>query len=123
DPSLWTLKSGVPRSASSNVDPSRNPNFYDVVYLTNSNKGTADYLSLVLTKPFNDAFSGNFGVVLGHATDVNPGTSSQAASNLNKTAVTNPSEDVASSSSYEVRKRVLASLTWQHRFFGDYTTS
>jgi len=123
DPSLWTLKSGVPRSASSNVDPSRNPNFYDVVYLTNSNKGKADYLSLVLTKPFNDAFSGNFGVVLGHATDVNPGTSSQAASNLNKTAVTNPSEDVESNSSYEVRKRVLASLTWQHRFFGDYTTS
>ena len=100
-----------------------NPKFYDVVYLTNSNKGKADFLSLMLTKPFNDSVSGNFGIVLGHATEVNPGTSSQAASNLNKTAVTNPNEDVASSSSYEVRKRVLASLTWQHRFFGDYTSS
>ena len=100
-----------------------NPNFYDVVYLTNSNKGSADYLSLMLSKPLSNNWFGRFGVVVGHATDVNPGTSSQAASNLNKTAVTNPNEDVASSSSYEVRKRVLASLTWQHKFFGDYTTS
>lgn len=101
----------------------QNPNFYDVVYLTNTNKGKADFLSLQIAKPFNENLSGRFGVVLGHATDVNPGTSSQAASNLNKNAVTNPNEDAVSSSSYEVRKRVLASLTWQHRFFGDYDTS
>lgn len=101
----------------------QNPNFYDVVYLTNTQQGKADFLSLQIAKPFNQNWFGRIGVVLGRATDVNPGTSSQAASNLNKNAVTNPNEDIASISSYNVSQRVLASLTWQHRFFGDYATS
>ncbi|MER3547062.1 MAG: Oar protein, partial [Rhodanobacteraceae bacterium] len=101
----------------------QNPNFYNVVYLTNTNQGSADYLSLMVSKPFNNSLSGRFGIVLGRSTEVNPGTSSQAASNLNNNAVFNGNENVASRSIYSVPKRVLASLTWQHKFFGDYTTS
>jgi hypothetical protein len=34
----------------------------------------------------------------------------------------NPNTDVARTSNYSVPQRVLGSLTWQHRFFGDYIT-
>jgi hypothetical protein len=101
----------------------RNPNYYDVVLLTNSSKGKADYLSLTLDKPFNETLFGSLTAVFGRATEVNGGTSSQAASSLNKNAVYNPNEDVASPSNADVRERLLASLTWQHHFFGDYLTS
>ncbi|SRR5579883_2890160 len=101
----------------------QNPNFYNVVYLTNTNQGSADYLSLMFSKPFNNNLFGKFGIVLGHATEVNPATSSQAASNLNNNAVFNGNENIATRSIYSVPKRVIASLTWQHKFFGDYNTS
>ncbi len=113
-------KSGQPYTIAACL---QNPNFYNVVYLTNTRYGSADYLSLMLTKPFGQGFFGNFGIVLGRSTEVNPGTSSQAASNLNNNAVANGNEDVASRSIYAVPKRVIASLTWEHRFFGDYVTS
>ena len=34
----------------------------------------------------------------------------------------NPNTDVAATSNYSVPQRVIGSLTWQHRFFGDYLT-
>jgi len=100
-----------------------NPNFYDVVLLTNSNEGKADYLSLTLRKPFNENLFGSVSAVFGRATDVNSGVASQATTSLNNNAVYNPNEDKASPSNYDVRQRLLASLTWQHKFFGDYSTS
>ena len=103
--------------------PNRNPKYYDVVYLTNTNKGMANYLALQLSKPFGDDWFGSIGFVTGHATEVNPGTSSQAASNLNKSVVLNPNEDVASPSNYSFKRRVVSSLTYQHHFFGDYLSS
>lgn len=110
-------------TGASGTAPNRNQNFYDVVLLTNSSKGKADYLSLTLRKPFNSELSGSISTVFGRATDINSGTSSQAASSLNKNAVFNPNENVASPSNYDVKQRLLASLTWQHSFFGDYATS
>ena len=101
----------------------RNTKYYDVVYLTNSSQGEANYLSLQLSKPLTENLFGSFGVVMGHATEVNPGTSSQAASNLNKNVVTNPNEDVASPSNYSFTQRIVSSMTWQHKFFGDYLSS
>ena len=124
NPSATTVcnngKSGAPYTIPACFN---NPNFYTVTYLTNTQYGKADFLSLQVSKPFGNSWFGRVGIVLGRATDVNPGTSSIAASNLNKTAVTNPGEDVASPSNYNVPQRVLASLSWQHHFFGDYVTS
>src|SRR5581483_11112583 len=110
-------------TSASGPGANRNTKYYDVVYLTNSNKGEANFLALQLSKPFNENLFGSIGFVTGHATEVNPGTSSQAASNLNKNVVTNPNEDVASPSNYDFKRRVVSSLTWQHRFFSDYQTS
>jgi hypothetical protein len=58
----------------------------------------------------------------GHATDVNPGTSSVANSNILGNVWVNPNSDIAATSNYSVAERVIASFTWQHHFFGDYLT-
>ncbi|MCX7513704.1 TonB-dependent receptor [Frateuria hangzhouensis] len=92
-------------------------------YLTNTHKGHADSLTLSLKKPFSESWFGSVGVTLGHSTEVNPGTSSQASSNFKNNVWVNPNEDVASTSNYNVGRRVTAALTWQHRFFGNYATS
>ena len=91
--------------------------------LTNTSKGSSDSLTLSLKKPFSENWFGSVGVTVGHATEVNPGTSSQASSNFRDSAWVNPNEDVASTSNYNVGRRLTASLTWQHRFFADYATS
>ena len=100
-----------------------NPAFGGVTLLTNSRKGHADYVTLQVKKPFTPEWFGSVGLVVGRATDVNSGTSSQASSNWSSRAVYNPNENVAARSNYDISRRVIASLTWQHKFFGDYTTS
>lgn len=91
--------------------------------LTNTHKGRSEALTLSLKKPFSENWFGSAGVTFGNATEVNPGTSSQASSNYSNSAWVNPNEDVASTSNYAIKQRLSASLTWQHRFFGDYVTS
>src|SRR6185437_8789297 len=91
--------------------------------LTNTHKGRSEALTLSLKKPFSENWFGSVGVTFGNATEVNPGTSSQASSNYSNSAWVNPNEDVASTSNYAIKQRLSASLTWQHRFFGDYVTS
>jgi len=91
--------------------------------LTNTHKGRSEALTLSLKKPFSENWFGSVGVTFGNATEVNPGTSSQASSNYSNNAWVNPNEDVASTSNYAIKQRLSASLTWQHRFFGDYVTS
>ena len=103
--------------------PNRNTKFYDVVYLTNSSAGDANYLSVKVAKSFTDELSGSLGFIVGKSTDVNSGPASQAATNLNNAAVYNPNEIVAAPSNYDFRRRVLSTLTWQHKFFGDYASS
>ena len=100
-----------------------NPLFNDVVNLANTSRGKADSLALSLKKPFSEEWSGMVGFTWSRSTEVNPGTTSVATSNYKYNFVTNPNENVASTSNYSVPKRVLASLNWQHHFFGDYTTS
>ena len=100
-----------------------NPHFGNVYLLTNSSNGDAKFLSLQLSKALTEELSGRFGVVVGKATDINSGTSSQAGSNFYSRAAFNQNEDVASPSNYDVRDRIISSLTWQHHFFGDYRTS
>jgi len=107
----------------SGVRNGANPHYGDVVYLANSSHGDANYLSLQLTKALTEELSGRFGVVVGKATDINSGTSSQAFSNYRSQAVFNPNENVASPSNYDVRDRIISSLTWQHHFWSDYAST
>ena len=94
-----------------------------VTYLTNTSKGKAESLTLSLSKPFSDSWAASLSVTGSHATEVNPGTSSQATSNFSNSAWTNPNEDVASTSNTNVPLRVNASVAWSHNFFGNYATT
>jgi outer membrane receptor for ferrienterochelin and colicin len=93
-------------------------------FLTNTSKGESNFLTLALRTPFrNEGFSGSAAMTLGRTTEVNPGTSSQAFSNYSGRAAFNPNDEVAYRSNYDVKARVLGTLSWQHHFFGDYATS
>ncbi|BFI95279.1 MAG: TonB-dependent receptor [Rhodanobacter sp.] len=96
---------------------------YNSTYLTNTHRGHAEALTLSLKKPFSDNWFGSLGVTIGDSTEVNPGTSSQASSNLSNNAWVNPNDGTVARSNRAVRQRINASITWQHRFFGDYVTS
>lgn len=101
-----------------------NSGFTDgTINLANTSRGSADSLALSLKKPFSEDWSGMVGFTWSRATEVNPGTSSVARSNYVNNYITNPNENKASTSNYSIPRRVLASLNWQHRFFGDYATS
>ncbi|WP_266160175.1 TonB-dependent receptor [Dyella silvatica] len=103
----------------------RNPQFGNVIYLSNTKQGQATYLTLKLSRPFtaDSDWSGSLGVVFGRSTDVSSGNEKVAASTWANDAVYNPNADTAGHSNFEIARRVVASLSWQHRFFGDYATS
>ncbi|UPG95722.1 TonB-dependent receptor [Luteibacter aegosomatissinici] len=94
-----------------------------VTYLTNTHKGGADTVTLSFTKPMENGWSWSIAATGSHATEVNPGTSSQASSNYSNNAWYNPNEDVASTSNTNIARRLNASIAWQHNFFGDYATT
>jgi hypothetical protein len=101
-----------------------NPAFSgQMINLANTGKGSADSIALSLKKPFSEEWSGMVGFTWSRSTEVNPGTSSVANSNYSNNYVYNSNENVASTSNYSVPRRVIASLNWQHRFWGDYATS
>ena len=97
--------------------------FYRSTLLTNTNKGGSDSLTFSLSKAMQNGFSGNISITQTRATEVNPGTSSQAYSNYNWVARTNPNEIVEAPSRYNIPLSVKASLSWEHAFFGDNKTS
>jgi len=109
-------------ACSANTKAGSNPSFGNVTELTNTHQGLSNTFTWSFTKPMKDNWAAMVAFRVGHATDVNPGTSSVANSNILGNVWVNPNSDVAATSNYSVPQRVLGSLTWQHRFFGDYTT-
>ncbi|GAA0721921.1 TonB-dependent receptor [Dokdonella soli] len=130
DPSLWIGNNGKPVGANdptnyrNNQRYQSNPAFGAAsTYLTNTGKGAANYLTLSLQKSYSDTWFGMTSLTFGRSTEVNPGTSSQAFSNYSNTSSYNPNDNVARRSNYDIKARLLSTLTWQHRFFGDYVSS
>ncbi|HEX8778511.1 MAG TPA: carboxypeptidase regulatory-like domain-containing protein [Rhodanobacter sp.] len=120
----YKLVDADPKAKGQQVTANANPAFSNAnINLANTSKGNADSLTLALKKPFADGWMAMAGVTWGRSTEVSPGTSSVALSNYRYNYLTNPSENVASTSNYSIPWRVIASLTWQHRFFGDYATT
>ena len=91
--------------------------------LTNTDKGHSDSLTFMLTKAMSHGFSGNFSITKTIATEVNPGTSSQAYSNYNYVTRVNPNGEIEAPSRYDIPLTVKSSLNWDHAFFGDYKTT
>ncbi len=95
----------------------------DSTLLANTSKGKSDSLTFSLAKPFSEGVFGNVSVTFNHATEVNPGNSSQASSGYKYVVRSNVNEEVAGTADRNIAKTIKASLTWQHRFFGDYKTT
>lgn len=101
-----------------------NPSFgQQMILLTNTDKGKSDSLTLQLRKPMANDWSASIAYTFTHATDVNPGASSVANSSFQNRDWINPNDDYEATSNYEIPNRVLAQVTWQHKFFGAYQTS
>jgi hypothetical protein len=126
DPTFFSNPSSPKDPANPSRDVRRansDQRFSNVTFLTNTGKGASNTLTLALRKPFSEEWYGSVAATFGHSTEVNPGTSSQATSNYSSRATYNPNEDVAARSNYDISKRLTASLTWQHAFFGGYRTT
>ena len=91
--------------------------------LTNVDEGGSDSLTFSLSKAMSNGFSGNFSITQTRSTEVNPGTSSQAYSNYNYAARTDPYELSEAASRFEIPLSVKLSASWEHAFFGDNKTS
>jgi hypothetical protein len=101
-----------------------NGDFSDaIINLANTHKGKTDQVSVQLRKPFSNNWAASAAVTWSHTTDVNPGLSSVASSSYKQAYVTNPNENVASTSNYNIPLRALISVSWRHAFFGNYYTS
>lgn len=108
--------SGRPNSGS-------NPSFtYDSTILANTSKGKTDSITFALDKPFANGWSANAAFTLNHATEVNPGNSSQASSGYKYVARVNPNTNVATTADRQIAKSIKLGVTWSHAFFGSYNT-
>ncbi|NII11485.1 TonB-dependent receptor [Oleiagrimonas sp. C23AA] len=117
----WTVPGGT--SHTSGQNNGNNPNFtYDSTILANTNKGKTDSFTLALKKPFAHGWAGSISATFNHATEVNPGASSQASSGYKYIVRTNPNDVVATEAARNIAKSLKASLSWRHAFFGNYYT-
>lgn len=94
-----------------------------VIFLKNTDKGRSSQFTVSLSKPLEDTWGWMVGYTYTDATEVNPLTSSRAISNWSNIAVFDPNADVASTSNYEIKDRITASLTFRKAFFGNYNTT
>lgn len=114
----------VSKTALSTERVNANPAFdRSVTRLTNTSKGRSDNVTLSFKKAFANDWAAMVGFSWNKTTDVNPVPSSTASSNYQGNFWVNPNVAKESTSLYSIPKRVLASVTWSHRFFGNYATT
>ena len=100
----------------------RDSRFGDVILLRSTDKGQTRQFTVGVNKPLNETWGWSLYYTFTDATEVSPLLSSTATSNWNNRAIFQPNEDIASTSNFEIRDRVLGTLTWRHAFWSDYKT-
>ncbi|MGH8853966.1 MAG: TonB-dependent receptor domain-containing protein [Telluria sp.] len=96
---------------------------YDrVLVAQRTGKGDAQLVTVSVTSPTRRGFGWSVAYTHTNATEVSPLTSSTSNSSWSGRSVFNPNEEVAANSSYLVKERINARLSWEKRFFGDYRT-
>jgi len=100
-----------------------NPNFANVLLAKPTGDGKGDALTLSLQRPTRGGFGWTAAYTYTTSTEVSPLTSSVANSNWAARSIFNPNEQVAANSTYTVRDRISASMTFQHQFFAGYNTT
>jgi len=102
-----------------------NSYFGDVFLLENTNKGKGQQFTVSLTQPFMEGsdWSWSLAYTYTNAEEVSALTSSTAGSGYGSQLGLNINEPTSSTARYEIRDRIAGSLNWDHKFFGDYSTS
>ena len=99
-----------------------NRDYGNVLMAQRTSKGDAQLVTLSLTSPTRKGFGWSVAYTHTKATEVSPLTSSTSNSNWSGRSVFNPNEEVAANSSYLVKDRINARLSWEKKFFGEYRT-
>ena len=107
--------STTPRALSNN-------SYGNVLLAKSTDKGDAQLVTLSLTSPTRKGFGWSVALTHTNASEVSPLTSSTSNSNWSGRSVFNPNEEVAANSSYLVKDRINARMSWEARFFGNYRT-
>jgi hypothetical protein len=125
----WTNTGGLSTSTVAGVNCSgnrsralSNASYGNVLLAKDTDKGRGNLMTLQLSRPAAAGLGWSLSYTYTDATEVSPLTSSVSNSNWAGRSVFNPNEDVASNSSYLVKDRVNASLSWSKKFFGSYNT-
>ena len=118
----WTATGGTVGSAGVSNKALRNRSFNNVLVARKTGQGEGNVVTLQLSRPMTKGLGYSMAYTRTDATEVSPLTSSVANSNFNGRSVFNPNEEVASNSSYLVKDRVNASVSWAKKFFGNYNT-
>ncbi len=120
-PQVGTLPDGRPLYGYTN---SGNGNFLGIYYLTNTSKGYQYNFSVQLQRSVALGISGNVGYNYQRAFDQNGVLSSQAQSQMNYNPIAyDPNDPALTTSDFEIRHRIFASLTYSHNFFENAVTS
>ncbi len=85
--------------------------------LTNTSRGGSQEYTVELTRPLLDNWSASIAYTYTHATQVDPFTSSVAASGFNGQPIINPNDNIAYKSNYSVPNKFVATFTRQFNFF------
>ncbi|MCC6069778.1 carboxypeptidase regulatory-like domain-containing protein [Massilia sp. GCM10020059] len=100
-----------------------NASFGNVITISETDKGGGNLATIAVNNGRAKGPKWSLAYTYTEATEVSNLSSSTSGSNWGARAVFNPNEEVDANSSYLVRDRINASLTWDKRFFGEYKTT
>lgn len=118
----WSATGSAIGSARVSSKDLRNRSFNNVVVARKTDQGEGNLVTLAISRPMRKGLGFSMAYTRTDATEVSPLTSSVSTSNFNGRSVFNPNEEIASNSSYLVKDRVNASISWAKKFFGNYNT-
>ncbi len=126
NPACWTATGGSITSgvcSGFRAKALSNVNFNNVLVATKTDLGSGNLATLSLSRPLTKGFGWAMSYTYTDATEVSGLTSSTSSSNWAGRSILNPNEEVASNSSYLVKNRINANMSWQKAFFGSLKSS
>jgi len=99
-----------------------NAAFGNVLMASNTDKGESRLETISLSYPMTRGLGWSVAATHTYATEVSNLSSSTSSSNYGARASFNPNEDVAANSSYLVKNRVNANVSYEKAFWGTYKT-
>jgi hypothetical protein len=99
-----------------------NPGFNNVLLAAKTHGGDGNSLTLQLSKPFSKGFGWSLAYTRTEATEVSNLSSSVSNSNWAARASFNPNEDVAATSTSQIKDRINGTLNFERVFFANLKT-